>query len=311
MAEALVARRKYLGANTEGTKGTASAPASPLSGTIVYDAVMQPSDIFSNGQRLHNQGSTGTRPRIAGMKVGTLTFRTPLIPGDAFMSTLITGCGMGVTSSTATPASDQSTHETLTFVLWEAGRKKTMYGAAGNVTISAANAGERVFAEWNFQGLMAEDEFSDASLPTDPAVTAAPWLAKNMTLTLDSTDLPQTSGFSFNLGAQVEARQDNTAADGIIHYMVTDIVPTLSLQPEARLKATYDQWSKFFNGTAEALSLQLTQGAGTGASTFTISGPKVQRTSLGDSTRGQKLTDPIDLEMHIDSGNDQVSLAEA
>lgn len=301
----LILRRKLLGAATETTKGVAETVAAALSGTIVYNATMQPGDIYSNGQRLPNRGSTGSIPRTKGMQVGTCTFRTEMIAGDAFLTTLILGCGFTVSTSVATPSADRTAHKTLTLVLWEGGRKKTLHGASGRFRLTADRAGNRVFADWTFSGIY--NDVADQAMPSDPGVTTKGWRARGMTLTAAGGSIPYTSGFTLDAGVQVEERESQTATHGISHYFVADILPTLSLDPEARTVADYDQHGKFIAGTAEAYQLVLTDGT----NTLTIDAPKGQRTTLGDGSRGSKLTDPIELDLHVDSGNDQVKFTEA
>ena len=59
----LVARRKLLGATVESPKGSLASVTTPLANTNVYDAVMVPGDIFSEGERLPIMDSAGSLPQ--------------------------------------------------------------------------------------------------------------------------------------------------------------------------------------------------------------------------------------------------------
>lgn len=308
MSDSFVARQKLIEAVVESTKGTEATTSAAAAATTVYDPKCVPGDIFSDGEREPSAASSGTVESVKGMQSGTMTFTTDLVFNDYFM-TLIKACGYSVTGSgpfTAVPTLDQATQKTLTLAVWEGGRKKVLYGASGNVVIKSAGAAQRVQCDWEFQGIF--KAVTDQAMPSDPTQSAKGWRNQAITLTLAAAAIPEIDGFEINAGANVEVREDATQAAGILHYLVTQVKPTLSLQPQADLVANYDAFGKFLAGTAEALSLVLTDA---NSKTMTITAPKVQRISIGDEERGGKLIDPIECMCHISSGNDQIQFVES
>lgn len=301
----LVARRKLLGAGVEGTKGTAASVTTPLATTNVYDAVMSPGDIFSDGERLPISSTAGSLPRTKGAQMGTLSFQTEMVFEDAFM-TLIQACGYKVTSKVAVQTLDISEHKTLTFVLWEGGRKKTLRGASGTVSFEAAGAGGRLMLSWEFTGIY--DGTADQVMPAHTPLLTKGWRAQAMTLTLASGELPQVDGISLNLNSDVQPREDVLKAEGLTYFLSIPGVPVLTIGPEARLVTDYDAHGKFLAGTPEALSIIFTDAS---SNTFTIASPKAQRVSLGDEDRNLKLVDPVDMELHKSTGNDAITMTES
>ena len=306
----LAARRKVLGAAVETTKGTAEAMAAAMASTIVYDAKMKPDGMFDDGERAPNLLTGGTLPRTKGLQKGTLTFRTEMLHDDQFM-TLIQGCGFSVATGTggidtATPTTDLNAQKTLTFELWEGGRRKILYGANGTFTLEAAGAAQRVFCSWEFSGIF-ETPDDEAMPSTTPTLTKG-YRAQGMTFTFAAAAIPPMDGFTLAMNADVQPREDLTTATGLGYFIVGDVVPTLSIAPEARTVAQYDTFGKLLAGTAEALSIVLTDDS---SNTLTIASPKAQRTDVDDGDRNSKLTDPIEMDLHVSAGNDQVTFTES
>lgn len=304
MADALIDFRKLLGVATETTKGTAASVTAALSAQVVYNLIMEPGDIFSDGTRRPNTGHSGELTPTEGPRVGTCTFTTDLSYQDSFM-TLVTACGFEVSSGVATPTADQSKHETLTLVCWEGGRKKTLFGSSGTFTIRADGASQRIQVDWVFTGIFTT--VADEAMPSDPSSLVKGWRNESATMTLASTALPPIDGFTLAVNADVQPREDNTTGTGLSHYIVADVLPTLTIQPEAAKVATYDQYGKFFAGTAEALVMSFEDA---NDNTFAITAPKFQRTQVADQARNRKLVDALTGGLYVDSGNDQVKFTE-
>ena len=306
----LAARRKVLGVAIESTKGSAEAMAAAMASTLVYEAKMTPDGIFDEGERAPNLLSSGTLPRTKGMTKGKLSFKTEMLHNDQFM-TLIQGCGFSVATGSggidvATPTTNLNTQKTLTFELWEGGRRKILYGAAGSFSLEAGGAAQRVFANWEFQGIFSTPD--DEAMPaTTPTLTKG-YRAQGMTFTFAGAAIPPMDGFTLNMNSDVQPREDLTKASGLGYFIVGDIVPTLSIAPEARTVAQYDTYGKLLAGTAEALVMLLTDDS---SNTLQIDAPKAQRTSVDDGDRNAKLTDPIELDLHISAGDDQITFTES
>lgn len=297
----LVARRKLLGAAIETTKGTAETLSAALSATIVYDLKIVPVDLFADGQRLPNLSSSGSVPRVKGPQKGKATFKTEMAYGDGFL-TLITGCGFVNTSGVCTPTTDISAQKTLTLCAWEGGRKKILHGAMGTCTLSIGGTGQRLMCEWEFDGIF--NTVVDQAMPSFSPILTAGYRAASVTFTIASAAIPPIDDFTLKTNSDVQMREDITKSSGIGYFIVGDVVPTLTLAPEARTVANYDVFGKLLAGTAEAVAMTFTDSTG---NTFAIAAPKAQRISVDDDERGKKLVDPIEMDLHVSSGNDSVT----
>jgi hypothetical protein len=303
MASSLISRIRRVGFAVESTKGTAESIAAAMASTMVHDPTMAPDNTLPNERAV--AGTTGEAVRVPGAQRGRLSFTTRLVHGDAFMD-LLTCCGFtvsGTTTKTATIDVSESSQKTGTFVLWEDGRRKTLSGAAGAVSIEAEPDSGELVASWEFVGVY--ESVADNATPTGAVSVGSGYTARGMTLTLGGSALPECPGFTLDLGIEVALRQDITSATGYAHAYVSDVRPTLALEPQAQRVADHDVFGKLAAGTAEALVLTVTDAAG---ATLTISAPQAQRIDVGQGDRDGSATDPITLLLAIDQGDDQVAL---
>lgn len=294
--EPLVPTRKALSVAVETTKGTANYSGTPDVSTLFYGSggggvpTLQPGQIFQGGERSPISDTAGDLPSIKQVQEGILRFRTELINGDV-TATLLQGCGM--VSDGGTPAKhvftiDRSQHKTLSFELWEDGRKKKLRGASGSFTMNADTAAGRVFMDWQFSGIM--EAPVDESIPTMSVPTTAPFKAEDMTFTFNGSDLPAKPGFTIDSGVNVSVREDADDPLGVAYFMASPGVPTLSVEPEATTIANHDPYGELLSATSAAIAIVLKDA---GTNTLPIDAQNAQRQTVTDSSRNDTLTDAV------------------
>ena len=292
-------RRKVLGGALQSDVDTPATVSTPFANTVIYDAKMEPLDLFADGEAKPDGNYTGTSARTIGPKLGKATWRQELRHADALYLFLqaaghvVSGAGDLVCKWVSDPTQKQ----VMTLVLWEGGRRKQLNAAALRPTrFGPDGRGGRVFIEWEAMGLWV-DPVAEA-MPADATVTTQAYRAKNMTATFDSAAVPPMDGFELDLGITVEECEDMTG-DGVGYYLAMDFQPTLRLKPEARLVADYDAYGLLMAGTVQAVVLQLTDGT----NTLNMSFPEAQRLNITDETRGETLVDGIELEIQNTGDN--------
>lgn len=299
----LMSRKKLLGAQEETTSGTSvlGSITTARADTVVYDARCEPVDMFSEGKRKPNNSFLGNIDAVPGRKVGRLTYREEIrySAANGFLPVL-TGAGMKL-DTTYKPTSDMSSRKTWSLKLWEDGRWKGIYGAAANVRI-VGTAGGRIFAEWEWMGLW--QTVADASMPSGSAINSTPFLLQAATFTLGAATAPLVNAFELDLGNTVSPRESITDGTGVKHFYVESREPTLRIDTEAHKVADYDTYGKLETPTTEALNLV----ASDGTNSFTITAPRMQRITIGDSDRAGKLIDDLTYQCNASSGDDEVTI---
>lgn len=302
-------RQALMGGALEATSGTAETVTTALANTNVYNAKMGPMDLFSGGESRPIGNYGGSDERTIGPRAGKATFRTELRYGDATM-TLLQASGFSYAAGPPKVATavwiDLASAKTITLVLWQKGKKKTLYGAScSSCKIAPESNGQRVYIEWEFMGVWGGQV--DASMPSDATITTPALRSAGITLTEDAEEIPQVSEWSIDLGPETNPRQDATAATALHRYQVEDGNPTLSLDPEARLVAQYDAYGLLLAGGTHAIVLTLTDGPG---NSISFSMPRAQRLTVEDGERDKKLTDPVTFELHKGSSHGGIVITE-
>lgn len=296
----LLGRKKLIGLTEETTSGTAATVTAAIAANY-YDVKAEAGDFFSAGKRQPAGNYNGSIPSLAGKRMGTIEATLEYIPG---LLAHITGCGYKITTGTYAPSSTMADRKTWTVVCWEDGIRKQLTGAVLELTLEG-NAGEKVTAKCKWTGIWVAP--IDQAMPARAPITTAPYMSRSLTLTFGGAAIAHVSKWSINLGASIEERQDITASTGISHYLVTDIDPTINLDPEARLVADMDAYGLMLAGTTVLASLVLSSG---GAS-LTISAAAAQRVKVTSGERDRKALHEIELLCCVSNGNDQLTLAQS
>ncbi len=299
---ALVARKKIVKVGDEATAGTHSVSMAVLAENL-FNVECQAGDFFSEGQREPDGNYLGRVTAVLGKQMGTLKFDLQIRPGGQFLG-LLTGCGFVSNTGTYNPKSDLSTRVTKSFEVYEDGLKKVLDGCNGSCKIDYED-GKPITAHFEWSGIWIAP--TDAAMPAQAAISTQPYIARSLTITVAAATPAAMNKISVDLGQTVEERESLAAASGIAHYVVTEILPKASLDPEARKVADQDAYGLLLAGTAQAISIAVIGGG----HTLTLSAPAAQRQTVNTGTRGKRMTHELEVNLCNSTGDDALSLVEA
>lgn len=298
---ALLARKKLIKDAEETTSGTHTTVS--ILAANLYDVKCEPGDFFSEGERMPDGNYLGRVSSVRGKLPGTLSYKMHVAPTGPFLARL-TGAGYKSSTGTYGPNSDLSTRKTWSHEVYEDGIMKILDGAACKVTLDAED-GKPLVANFDWSGIWGA--VTDAAMPSQAPITAQPYICRGITLTIGGAAIAKVNKVTFDLGADVEEREDITAASGIAHYLVGEIIPKITLDPEARKVADQDAYGLFLAGTTAALVAVFTSGA----NTLTITAPAIQRRKVGSDERGKRALHSLEVDCCNSSGDDALTLVEA
>lgn len=303
----LLARKALIKCGDETTAG-ALAGTLALLGANVYNVKCRPGDFFAENTRQPAGNYLGQVAAIVGRQEGLLTFDMDVAPGgpllvdNASFGALTDLCGYAG-SGTVTPSSDQGARVYKSFEVYQDGLKKVILGAAGNITVDF-NDGQIVKAHLDIKGVWGGA--TDVAMPAQAPITAGPFVARGMTITIGGSVPAMINALRLDLGAAVEQRESLTASAGIAHQIVTEILPKATLDPEARKVADQDAFGQLLAGGTAALAVALVSGG----HTLTLAAPAMQRMSVGDEERGKRATHPIEVNLCVSAGDDALTLCD-
>jgi len=301
----LLARKRVLAAKIETTVGTAIA----LSGTDavfnVFDATIQPTIEFVSRM---GQAAFGSITGSVGQASGTLTFRTELfgdgaagVPGWA--STLLTACGFVNSAGVFSPKSEApgSNVKTLTMGLYEDGVFKSIRGAVGNCVVTIV-PGKPVDLNWTFTGAWVTPTDVALLAPTYP--TLLPMRASGAAVALDAFT-PCFSSMTIDFGNVITPRTCAASTNGVHSYIITNRIPVGTIDPEAKLVASYATYGEWIASTER--SMTATFDSATDQVIF--SAPNFQLTNVQEAEREGLQTDTLTYQLNRgNSGNDELTI---
>jgi hypothetical protein len=155
--------------------------------------------------------------------------------------------------------------------------KYEIVGAVGNCSIKADGVGKPYLMAWEFTGGL--NDIADLAVSSIPAFSASSqiipdrFLAGSITIGSHSAC---ASTMEFNFGNTVAPVECQSAPTGYAQYIITDVVPTLTINPLLTKNSTYDPWGKLVAGTIEQIVIETAQ--------FKLTIPRAQITtfSVGD-----------------------------
>lgn len=324
MAEALIARLGQLAVIVESTKGTKSATAPSASNSKFRVMNLKWTPDVKVFERVYASPSTSRPSHLVGQRLGKLSFSLEFrVTGAAGVADvygdLLEACGLdevisAAASTTYTPATDSSTHNTLTMYAYfgssgaaSSSMRVGMRGAMGSVTLGG-KIGEPLMLNFEFSGI---HDTNDADLQPQAdsldAITheaAVPPIFQGATLTWGGESV-LISSLSIDLGNTVAPRESVGSAEGVLHYTITNRAVTGSIDPE--LIASGNQLENLNDGTEVALSCSLVH---TGARTVVIAAPKCQITgaSLGERNGIGTVALNFACNRSAEAGNDELTL---
>lgn len=306
----LLTRRRLLYAIQETTEGTAESVASP---PLTVVAAMNPNLRRQVGfEAREGQYGFGSLRGVSTTQVGELTFETELFgsASTTWATLLLPACNVTLQSGSYKPYSlpptaSGATSKTLTFYVYQDGRRMVLRGAMGTFRLRGT-AGQKMTLEWRFVGRL--DAPTDVALPTYAAPSAIPIRLASSTLTIGSVT-PVVKDFAFDLGNVIQMREDASQAAGVISAVVVDRRTSGTLTIESELVATYDPEADMRAHTLRALSAGFTAGSG---NSVALSVPDMQVVGVQQADRNGIATDVIEWSAVRDdqtsSGDDEFAI---
>lgn len=305
----LVRRRAAVGLAIETTSGTAVAVSAALTATDVFDASCEPVDLFSQTERRpHGQFNSRIKAPV-GMRVGRFRFTINLSYGSALTSNQIlmrllgyaldTGVYKPVTAFGSRP-------KTFSMALQQDGRQHNLYGCVADCTIEI-EVGK--IAKANFDGMGVWSSTTDVALVTQSQATTMPWTGTNMAVTVANgagtpTEIGACNKATIRFGNQIAPREDFTVTPGVHYFYIADRSPSIVLEPEARLVATFDHFGDMLASGERAINIELDNGT----NTLDFDAPKAQRTNITYSERENRHIDVLEFACNANAGDDELTV---
>ena len=305
----LLKKLSVLAAKIETTSGTAESLTASDAAYNVFDLSMQPNIAMTERT---GQGAFSQLPAVRELTGGTCSFRTEVygsgaggVPGWA--STFLPACGWVNSAGTFSPRSELpgSNVKTLTIGAYINGKRHLMRGCSGTFTLNY-ETGKLASINWTFTGVWSSTSDVSILAPTYP--TALPLRVANATFTIGSWS-PCFQNLSIDAGNEVFLREcaTNTDGSGYATAVITGRKVTGSINPEAELIATRDNYGDWIGSTERAFSLAIQNAT----DKVTIAMPKFQITNLQDGDRNGVVTDEITFQANRSAaaGNDEMTIA--
>lgn len=237
-----------------------------------------------NGDALHNfinlkveptsqmaerkqEGGFHRLPSIPEGTPGTATFQLemvmdgPTAEKPRWADKFLVSCGMVYSTdhyelSQEPPDLTGTAVHTITIGKNENGRLKVLYGAMGNVKFNFL-AAKRVLMDFEYTGVY--DEVLDAAIFT-PAYTIHRPLrfVKGSPVIGPSSWHPILASLVLDLGNVVYLKESGAGTDGYAFAVVTDRLPKITMNPEARLEAMSALYAGFFASTERDIEWRAT-----------------------------------------------------
>ena len=319
---AMLTRRVLVGGAFETTPGTAAtitAATINAKPAFITDIKLDgPLDLFAGNERTPDGTHGGQMVAIPGKQHGKLSFNIELAHDCGFFQ-LLPIAGYKLTSTTYAPYSSMdypTSLKTMTFAVWEDGRRKGLVGAQMDSFSIPFKRGARVIAAVTCIGVWVAP--TTEAMPAEPTFPTAPYVGHGATLSLSdvggsSEDVPYFDTMTLTGNPQVEERGNAMSATSILHYHTVDRKPEIKLDCEARTPALRDVFSLMLLGTPASMSYVCRDGFGATYHTLTIAAPALQRRSVTHGERNKVLVDEetFACTSTMITGDDELTIAEA
>ncbi len=310
-AATLLARRKVVQVSIETTKGTYLMD-SPIH-VLAMEPVMQLTD--STQQRQPSAIALGNYKASPGEQVGTFNMRCEMrgdgaADWDIGLVALLQACGFSLATKVLSPVSAVSVMKTLSIAYYEDGLFKRMAGAMANVRFTG-EFGKQCYAEFEFMGVWKAPIDKAISLANPTISNELPMRFANASFTLaGATYTPYISTMTIDMGNNVVMVEDITQNEGVLHAVITERNPIITMDAQAELVANYDAFGKWLSGDEAAFNLIINNGT----DQITISAPKFQHQAPQEGDRDGKLTHEYTGQCNISTlatGNDELVMTAA
>jgi hypothetical protein len=240
-------------------KGSGNVANAPALGPLLRACGMQQSEVksiaigaitsgpFQDGETITGGTSGGTGRVIKDTATGASVVLYVVLSGTLQTTETITGGTSGATATTSgAPTANQgfdyhpltASKPTVTIAVYGDGsRKRTIYGARGDVTISG-QTGQPGYLEFTFQGVDG-GETAVAMLSSITRETTDPPAFKAAAAIIGDFDSAVFSSFGFNANNNVTlAGGDANASKGVKLAHIVNPDPKITVNPLAELEAT-------------------------------------------------------------------------
>lgn len=308
--------RMMLAVKLESTEGTVNAPIGSDANILAFDVAGWDPDLAQFMRRpIANDFSPYAS--IPGGRKASLTFKVEL-KGSGTAGTapaigkLIKMAGYGetvvaVTSVTYDPISVVIPTATADFfTLPESGNalRFRIKGARLSALQVIGKNGDAVMLQCTLAGVY--DSVADATQLTASGLeTTLPPALLSAAFAIQGYSA-KVSGFTIDEGLRGVYREDISLAAGYLSYAITGRDPKLTCDPEQELVATHDFYGILLAGTLSTLSVVVGAAAG---NICTITGPKLQYTSVKPGRRGELAIFNLEGALRRNSGNDHLKFA--
>jgi len=305
---ALIEAKTQIAAKVESVEGTAET-LSASDAFLAANVKFTPN--LAMGERKNVSASLSPWAPIPGVRSAKLEFDVELkgsvTKGTApALGKLLKACGLGetvVSGTSVTYAPASSSISSLTLAAYQDGVIKNIWGARGNVSLKLEN-GAPGWLHFEFTG--SDFSVTDGAMFTSGVTyeSTKPPAFLSATLTIDSYSA-LIGLLEVNMNNEVNLRKDVNSQSGYKSALITNRKPTMTIDPEQVLAATYDFYGKLRSGNEGSLSLVL--GSATG-NICTITASKVQYTGISDDVRDGIRVLGITCQLNRSSGDDEISI---
>ena len=266
----LYKKKRTISVKLEAVKGTKIATDSDIR---VFDLDIKQTRNFeprSGTGRYRQPTHTGTH----GADSGECSFKFLLRSSggatiDAAQIIVLQGCGL---ASGLQTQSSHASDESITIDVWEDGKKKTLYGAMGEVEFGGEVGGDMIVT-CNFIGKYAEE--IDEAVPAYAPSVQTPMKIKSGAFTLGSESI-LIANYLLKMNNNVTMRPDASDSTGILSATIAETNPEITVDAEDDLVAGYDFDGILKSGATAAIVLQVSDGT----NTVTFTAAAVQTTDL-------------------------------
>lgn len=302
----LLRRKRVMAAKIEATPGTAENLSGADGVFNVFDWTIQPTAEMIQRE---GQGAFGRLPSVAGARSGTAVFSIHAIGGaslPAWATTFLPACGLVATGEIFTPRTEApgTNVKTLTIAGYQDGQLKMIRGAAGNVVFTFTS-GQPILMTFTFTGLWVAPSDVAIIAPNYPNILPPRFANANLTIGGSSWS-PKISQMTLDIGNQVILREDPSDITGYCNALITDRVPTGTIDPESSLVATNDVYGDWLDSSESALSLS----CGQAGNRIAFDAPKWQITNPQEGNRNDVQIDTIEFQLNrdADAGDDELEI---
>lgn len=263
----LLYNKKTLAVKVEGTYGTAETLTN-AEAMRVNDLTMKvASEVIA---REKSTGALGSDVGVPSARKIELKFKN-YAHGDgssgdpAWATALFQSCGFAKSTNSYATSSTTTDWKGMTAAINRDGRRLIGRGFMGNHR-QIWKSGEPVLMEWDYVGAVnaATTVYTDTTQLSGMSFESAvpPIFAGSSSLTIDSSTAFKIASAELDLNTNPFAREDPNAVGGYIGGWLTNIMPTIKIDPEAVTVATKD-WGTAFFGASE-ITIILVANGGTG-----------------------------------------------